>query len=283
VSLADAPRSSPVTKSRAPTRVVPSPDLAIPPWKTRAPEALTISDLRSLEPLDAGKASDWAAVPSAPARAPAAWSALRQAIDLLSEGIAVCSANATVLHRNGAFERVLKRDPGGRRLLGRIQELARSLVIRGGCEVVEQELFTGSRHYFVRLQLMDCEVSGATLVAIALEAAPDQPASLDDLRKRFTLTAREAEIALLLAAGRSNAQIARTLTISAHTARHHTERVLTKLGVRSRAEVGPRIRCPRSVVFGGGPGADGVASRSTAARRPRRNGMDRRSTASLGR
>jgi DNA-binding CsgD family transcriptional regulator len=32
----------------------------------------------------------------------------------------------------------------------------------------------------------------------------------------------------------SNAEIARMLSISPHTARHHTENVLAKVGVRSR-------------------------------------------------
>jgi DNA-binding CsgD family transcriptional regulator len=59
---------------------------------------------------------------------------------------------------------------------------------------------------------------------------------------RFGLTGRELEVAHLLAEGRSNAAIARTLSISPHTARHHTQRVLGKLGVHSRAEAGARLR-----------------------------------------
>jgi DNA-binding CsgD family transcriptional regulator len=62
------------------------------------------------------------------------------------------------------------------------------------------------------------------------------------LRKRFRLTAREAEVALLLAQGRSNVAIAKTLGISTHTARHHTQRVLGKLRVHSRAEAGAKLR-----------------------------------------
>jgi DNA-binding CsgD family transcriptional regulator len=50
------------------------------------------------------------------------------------------------------------------------------------------------------------------------------------------LTAREREVAVLLSQGRSSKEIGDELGISTHTARHHTERILTKLGVRSRAE-----------------------------------------------
>ena len=50
------------------------------------------------------------------------------------------------------------------------------------------------------------------------------------------LTAREQEVLGLLAQGMSNAQIAQTLVISEKTAGHHVSRILSKLGVRNRAE-----------------------------------------------
>jgi len=50
------------------------------------------------------------------------------------------------------------------------------------------------------------------------------------------LTAREQEVLGLLAHGMSNAQIAQTLFISEKTAGHHVSRILSKLGVRNRAE-----------------------------------------------
>lgn len=50
------------------------------------------------------------------------------------------------------------------------------------------------------------------------------------------LTAREEEVLGLIALGMSNAEIARTLVISEKTAGHHVSRILTKLGVRNRAE-----------------------------------------------
>lgn len=62
------------------------------------------------------------------------------------------------------------------------------------------------------------------------------------LAARFGLTRREVEVATLLAQGRSNEAIARELRISAHTARHHTQRVLSKLEVHSRGEAGAMIR-----------------------------------------
>jgi DNA-binding NarL/FixJ family response regulator len=56
------------------------------------------------------------------------------------------------------------------------------------------------------------------------------------------LTRREAEVAELLSQGRSNQAIARALNISEHTARHHTQRILSKLEVHSRGEAGAKLR-----------------------------------------
>lgn len=62
------------------------------------------------------------------------------------------------------------------------------------------------------------------------------------LQLQYGLTAREMQVAMLLSQGRSNAAIASALHISSHTARHHTQRILAKLGVHSRAAAGAKIR-----------------------------------------
>jgi DNA-binding CsgD family transcriptional regulator len=67
------------------------------------------------------------------------------------------------------------------------------------------------------------------------------PAALR-LQDEYGMTPREVEVALLLSEGLSNSALARQLGISPHTARHHTQRVLGKLGVHSRAEAGARLR-----------------------------------------
>ncbi|HEU5108606.1 MAG TPA: LuxR C-terminal-related transcriptional regulator, partial [Micromonosporaceae bacterium] len=48
------------------------------------------------------------------------------------------------------------------------------------------------------------------------------------------LTRREGEIAVLIAAGMSNAEIAGTLTLSEHTVKSHVQNLLGKLKLRNR-------------------------------------------------
>jgi DNA-binding CsgD family transcriptional regulator len=54
--------------------------------------------------------------------------------------------------------------------------------------------------------------------------------------EQLGLTAREAEVLALVAAGRSNRQVAQALFISPKTASVHVSHILAKLGVTGRVE-----------------------------------------------
>lgn len=71
------------------------------------------------------------------------------------------------------------------------------------------------------------------VVAAARQAAPPRA----ELSRKFGLTPREAQVALLLAARRSNKEIADDLSIAQKTAARHTESVLAKLNTSSRRDV----------------------------------------------
>jgi non-specific serine/threonine protein kinase len=80
------------------------------------------------------------------------------------------------------------------------------------------------------------DLRAADAVAYALQqpaAKPPMPA----VSGRAPLTTRELQVARLVAGGRSNKQIAAELVISRRTAEGHVERILTKLGFTSRAQV----------------------------------------------
>jgi DNA-binding response OmpR family regulator len=91
-----------------------------------------------------------------------------------------------------------------------------------------------------RISALLRRAGNAPAAASASTAEAPRPAPLSDeaLRERFGLTARQTEVVRLLAEGCSNAEIASRLEMSYYTARNHTEQVLAKLGVSSRAAVG---------------------------------------------
>ena len=93
-------------------------------------------------------------------------------------------------------------------------------------ELAAQPLRTEIEALALRGRLTLAPVQGTTL------PAPQPPSPLD----RLGLTAREREVLALIAIGRTNREIARTLFISPKTATVHVSNILAKLGVRSRVE-----------------------------------------------
>jgi DNA-binding CsgD family transcriptional regulator len=91
-------------------------------------------------------------------------------------------------------------------------------------------------------RLRACLVEGVErgepdVLLLDTEADPLAPGRL----KRLGLTAREADVVGLVAAGRTNGEIAADLGISARTVQRHLENVFEKLGVRTRAGVIGRL------------------------------------------
>jgi DNA-binding NarL/FixJ family response regulator len=91
--------------------------------------------------------------------------------------------------------------------------------------------------------------AGADELAAAIRAAHDGGVHLDPVVARkltqllvapehtaTALTAREREVVVLVARGRSNREIADELVISERTARTHVSNVLVKLGLASRTQ-----------------------------------------------
>lgn len=78
----------------------------------------------------------------------------------------------------------------------------------------------------------------ATRVLITRSLLGHEPraAAWDDPRLQH-VTIREREVLLLVAAGRSNQEIAAELVISPHTAKTHVNRIMSKVDARDRAQL----------------------------------------------
>lgn len=90
------------------------------------------------------------------------------------------------------------------------------------------------------LAAVQVRLARAEAVHVKLEAAAAQGgfhpdySSPDPLQRAFALTAREAEVLLWVAQGKSNGDIALILGMSEKTAKQHLGSVFQKLGVESR-------------------------------------------------
>ena len=177
----------------------------------------------------------------------------RRLLDTLGAGALLFSTDAGIFYENQVLARSLDAHPEGARLREQIERIARDAsriadADFSGRSVEERiaaathELPTSSGTLEVRCTLVTPADAGrpatiAVAVTLQADAARTIVRSPAGLRERFRLTAREVDVTRMLSIGRSNAEIARDLGISPFTARRHTERVLSKLGARSRAEV----------------------------------------------
>lgn len=173
----------------------------------------------------------------------------RHALDALSDAIAVFGADFQEMHRNRALVRLYEADPEGALIEAEVRRMALVLHPLGFATPAASGagLQPGSRRVTTRTAAYDlvatCLPSGAfggdpsVMIAVMKRAGAELP-SADSLRERYGLTEREAEVALLLAEGRTNSEIAERLFVSPHTARRHTANIFDKLEVRTRKALG---------------------------------------------
>jgi DNA-binding CsgD family transcriptional regulator len=81
----------------------------------------------------------------------------------------------------------------------------------------------------------------ALKVAVSMRLTRDRESADALTLGDFGLTAREAQVARLLAQRATNREIAEQLDVSPHTVRHHVENIFAKLGVRSRRLVAAQL------------------------------------------
>jgi len=197
------------------------------------------------------------------------WQRLASCRDLLDKAdapVAVFGPDGREVFRSRALRALLAADPEGRTIVREIRRLERMLrtfhekpphakphingtalkgKAGGRSEMgksteagqATREVRTRSSVYRICGSLLEPLRFGMEAVIVAVARRGVALPSRRRLQTSFGLTAREAEVALLLAEGLGNSALAEQLVISPHTARHHTQKVLDKLGIASRAAV----------------------------------------------
>jgi DNA-binding CsgD family transcriptional regulator len=96
--------------------------------------------------------------------------------------------------------------------------------------------------YFALFALA-CIALGAWLGVRLLRRPPPAPTELDpQASQRLGISEREREVLELLAAGKSNKEIAQRLAVSPNTVKTHVARLFEKLGAKRRTEAILRAR-----------------------------------------
>lgn len=173
---------------------------------------------------------------------------LRTAADRLPTPLLIFDADSRERHRNAAFRRLAATEVKTNDLALQAQALARDLMCHVSGDGAQNdsrspvETQTGGfvlRGYYDRSLFSDPSV-----LVTAERAAPLPP--IAGVVQATSLTSRQAEVALLIAEGRSDQEIADRLFISVHTARRHSAAVLKGLDVPSRAGVALALLTRRS-------------------------------------
>ncbi len=162
-------------------------------------------------------------------------------IDDIETPTAIYSITGAALHRNPAFARVVRTASPEDRIETQLAALVRQARDRIGAAAearIELLLRQGEPLHRQagpwRLSLLIAERGLDGSPPILIISAHRTAAATSGLA---LLTAREREIAELVAMGTPTRLIADQLQISHHTVRRHVERVFAKLGTRSRAQL----------------------------------------------
>jgi DNA-binding CsgD family transcriptional regulator len=182
---------------------------------------------------------------------------LSSVLENSSDGMILFNQNLVTIHRNPALALILADVEDQCSLLHSVMECAtavRDAHLRRGSDVtrcchVSMTMCTGHASYAVSGCVL--QANGPESCSILVSVTPRRSraraiANVERLRDVFNLTQREIEVALMLRSRQTNHEIAMRLGVSDHTARHHTESVLRKLGVETRKEVAGVIGLERS-------------------------------------
>ena len=171
-------------------------------------------------------------------------------VDSLAVAATLVTLEGRVLDENRAMKALAQRDPEREHIRAMVRQAALGVANTVGRNRAPDwtkasrhvDIRTASGTYRVAATLVpDGFLEARSAVIAFTEKLTPGPLDSESLASRFGLTSREIQTAQLVARGYSTRQIANEMGISFNTARRHTEHVLLKLNVHSRAAVAARL------------------------------------------
>jgi DNA-binding CsgD family transcriptional regulator len=187
------------------------------------------------------------------ARAPTVFA---HSIDQLGQALQLADLNCRVLHETPALGRLLSHEPRAGVIREAMTQMVQAVVAVAArpagthktgptpmARALLREVVAGESLYRLHgVYLGGHVLSGQRAVAVTVERVHPEPLADTELTARFGLTRREIQVSRLMAAGRTNAEVARALGISLHTAERHSEHVLRKLHLNARTAVRAKLQ-----------------------------------------
>ncbi|MDQ6690125.1 MAG: helix-turn-helix transcriptional regulator [Gemmatimonadota bacterium] len=197
--------------------------------------------LRSVYPAFAAGCRSWAALHAYSRH-------LASLIDTIPAGVVLSRIDGSIIHQNPGIRRMLAADPShdGLRIViaeciarfRRVWTSSEATMSSAPPRSTASDHHISGRTYRLSTSFLGRDViAGAGAIVVVVEPISPSPFPASLLKDRYHLTGREVEVARLLAEGKTNLEIAGALGVSTFTARHHTESVMLKLGVRTRAKI----------------------------------------------
>ncbi|MGZ3462867.1 MAG: LuxR C-terminal-related transcriptional regulator [Gemmatimonadaceae bacterium] len=176
--------------------------------------------------------------------------ALASVLDSMSVGVTIVDVDGKVIDENQAMKALMATESERNRVRAAVRQVALGVANivarRKSPDWAKQgeaaEVRTASAQYRIKATFAWGGVLHRRDAVLALtERMLSHALTSEQLESRFRLTGREIETAQLMARGYSNREVATAMGISLNTARRHSEHVLLKLDVHSRAAVADRL------------------------------------------
>lgn len=145
------------------------------------------------------------------------------------DGIVLCDADGTIIHSNAAAAALLATAH-----TEDLQRISLAAITLGQQQHAQVNGFS--------VTVRPLELENADPIGIVTIRAHAPLPSEQSLRTKFGLSRREAQVAVLLAERRTDAEIAAALGISWHTVRSHVERIFGTLGCHTRRDAAAKLK-----------------------------------------